>query len=126
MRLRRAGGAVDFVSRTSTRRRRVREDRSELTGAESTARLPGEGRAPRHGEVTEGRALASGALPIHWTEWNASWRVGRPIHDVTNLAAYLAERSLTFTARSTARVLDDIGHLQRVPFPRESFVGDLA
>jgi xylan 1,4-beta-xylosidase len=32
---------------------------------------------------------AAGRLEAHWTEWNASWRPGNPIHDTTNQAAYV-------------------------------------
>ena len=32
---------------------------------------------------------SSGRLEQHWTEWNSSWRWGRPIHDETNQAAYI-------------------------------------
>lgn len=76
-------------------------------------------------EVEQGRAAAHGRrLDVHWTEWNSSWRWGRPIHDITNQAAYICRvihrvhRQVDSFAFWT---ISDI--FNEFPFPSASFVG---
>lgn len=67
---------------------------------------------------------AAGSLEVHWTEWNSSWRWGRPIHDVTNQAAYLCraihgihERVDSFAFWTISDIFNEF------PYPRAAFVG---
>jgi xylan 1,4-beta-xylosidase len=61
---------------------------------------------------------------VHWTEWNSSWRWGRPIHDSTNQAAYICralhathERVDSFAFWTISDIFNEF------PYPRASFVG---
>jgi len=63
-------------------------------------------------------------LPTHWTEWNSSWRWGRPIHDATNQAAYICrvmhaihEQVDSFAYWTISDIFNEF------PFPRSEFVG---
>jgi xylan 1,4-beta-xylosidase len=65
-----------------------------------------------------------GRLEAHWTEWNSSWRWGRPIHDVTNQAAYICravhgvhERVDSFAFWTISDIFNEF------PYPRATFVG---
>jgi xylan 1,4-beta-xylosidase len=67
---------------------------------------------------------AEGRLEIHWTEWNSSWRWGRPIHDVTNEAAYICrvlhhvhEQVDSFAFWTISDIFNEF------PYPRATFVG---
>jgi xylan 1,4-beta-xylosidase len=65
-----------------------------------------------------------GRLELHWTEWNSSWRWGRPIHDVTNQAAYICRAIHAIHQRVESFAfwtLSDI--FNEFPYPRATFVG---
>jgi len=73
-----------------------------------------------------GGATAGGTsrLEQHWTEWNSSWRWGRPIHDETNQAAYIC--------RAIHHVHDEVDSIafwtisdifNEFPYPRSALVG---
>ena len=67
---------------------------------------------------------ASDRLEQHWTEWNASWRWGQPIHDSTNLAAYICralhhvhQRVDSFAFWTVSDIFNEF------PYPRSTLVG---
>ena len=74
--------------------------------------------------VVGGDPPAAGRLEQHWTEWNASWRWGRPIHDSTNLAAYICRaihRVHGLVDSFAFWTISDI--FKEFPYPRAVFVG---
>jgi len=73
-------------------------------------------------------ALASavpGAAPeVHWTEWNSSWRWGRPLHDLPNQAAYICRVIHAVHAQVASFAYWTISDIfNEFPFPAASFVG---
>jgi xylan 1,4-beta-xylosidase len=70
------------------------------------------------------RIGATGRLEAHWTEWNASWRPGNPIHDTTNQAAYVV-RAL----HRVAPLVDSFAYwtvsdiFNEFPYPRSELHG---
>lgn len=67
---------------------------------------------------------ATGRLEQHWTEWNTSWRWGRPIHDETNQAAQICRAIHAIHDRVDSFafwVLSDI--FSEFPYPRSALVG---
>lgn len=65
-----------------------------------------------------------GRLERHWSEWNSSWRWGRPIHDVTNQAAYICR-----VVHGVYELVDSFAFwtisdiFNEFPYPRQEFVG---
>ena len=72
----------------------------------------------------ESVAALAPETPIHWTEWNSSWRWGRPIHDETNQAAYIC-RAIHHVHRSVDSfaywTVSDI--FNEFPYPHAALVG---
>ncbi|HVB26767.1 MAG TPA: hypothetical protein VNE21_02505, partial [Mycobacteriales bacterium] len=69
-------------------------------------------------------AGAAPGTPMHWTEWNSSWRWGRPIHDEPNQAAYIC-RAIHHVHRQVDSfaywTVSDI--FNEFPYPRAALVG---
>jgi len=69
-------------------------------------------------------AWPGGELEVHWTEWNSSWRWGRPIHDVPNQAAYICRVIHAVQAQVASFAFWTISDIfNEFPFPAASFVG---
>ncbi len=63
-------------------------------------------------------------METHWTEWNSSWRWGRPIHDITNQAAYICQAIHGVHERVDSFAFWTISDIfNEFPYPRASFVG---
>jgi len=69
---------------------------------------------------------SAGRLELHWTEWSGSWRWGDPLHDASNLAAYICRvaRHVHDRADSTDSfafwTVSDI--FNEFPYPRAALV----
>ena len=67
---------------------------------------------------------ADGRLEQHWTEWNSSWRWGRPIHDETNQAAYICRAIHAIHERVDSFAFWTISDIfNEFPYPRSALVG---
>ncbi len=74
-------------------------------------------------EVTKASPQGAG-LPLHWTEWNSSWRWGRPIHDEPNQAAYICRVIHAVHAQVASFAFWTISDIfNEFPYPAASFVG---
>ncbi|HUY99163.1 MAG TPA: hypothetical protein VMU89_02340, partial [Thermomicrobiaceae bacterium] len=74
--------------------------------------------------ATESVAALAPGHEMHWTEWNSSWRWGRPIHDETNQAAYICR-----AIHRTQHLVDSFAYwtvsdiFNEFPYPRGALVG---
>ena len=69
-------------------------------------------------------ATGAGRLEQHWTEWNSSWRWGRPIHDGTNQAAYICRAIHHVHAQVDSFAFWTISDIfNEFPYPRSALVG---
>lgn len=76
------------------------------------------------GERPVGPGAGERRLEIHWTEWNISWRWGRPVHDESNAAAFICQ-----VAAATDPLVDSFAFwtvsdiFNEFPYPRAALVG---
>jgi xylan 1,4-beta-xylosidase len=69
-------------------------------------------------------AAGAGRLEQHWTEWNASWRWGRPIHDETNQAAFICRAIHAVHDQVDSFAFWTISDIfNEFPYPRSALVG---
>jgi xylan 1,4-beta-xylosidase len=75
-------------------------------------------------QVAEARPAGGATLPLHWTEWNSSWRWGRPIHDAPNQAAYICKAIHAIYREVDSFAFWTISDIfNEFPYPRATFVG---